>query len=83
MAPPLGYRIQFRPYTGKDWILQEYGNIGPGLGASVVVNLVSKFPVMQWIIDVVIDVSLNIIAVRWKDNKVVNAISTLTDKQPI
>ena len=50
MAPPLGYRIQFCPYTGKDWILQEYGNIGPGLGASVVVNLVSKFPVMQWII---------------------------------
>ena len=33
--------------------------------------------------DVVTDVSLNIVAVRWKDNKVVNAISTLTDKQPI
>ena len=47
MAYPLGYCIQFRPYAGKDSILQEYENIGPGLGVSVVTNLVSKFPVMQ------------------------------------
>ena len=33
--------------------------------------------------DVVTDVSLNITAVRWKDNKVVNTISTFTGKQPI
>ena len=33
--------------------------------------------------DVVTDVSLNITAVRCKDNKVVNAISTFTGKQPI
>ena len=33
--------------------------------------------------DVVTDVSLNITAVRWKDNKVVNAISTFNVKQPI
>ena len=33
--------------------------------------------------DVVTDVSSNITAVRWKDNKVVNAISTFTGKQPI
>ena len=33
--------------------------------------------------DVVTDVSSNIIAVRWKDNKVVNAISTFTGKQQI
>ena len=33
--------------------------------------------------DVVTDVSSNIYAVHWKDNKVVNAISTFTGKQPI
>ena len=46
-ATPLGYSIQFRLYAGKDSILQEYGNIGLGLGTSVVANLVSKLPVMQ------------------------------------
>ena len=33
--------------------------------------------------DVVTDVSSNITAVRWKDNKVVNAISTFTGRQSI
>ena len=33
--------------------------------------------------DVVTDASSNITAVRWKDNKVVNAISTATGKEPI
>ena len=33
--------------------------------------------------DVVTDVFSNITAVRWKDNKVVNAISAFTGKQPI
>ena len=33
--------------------------------------------------DVVTDFPSNITAVRWKDNKVVNAVSTLTGKQPI
>ena len=47
MGTPLGYCIQFRPYAGKDSILQEYENIGLGLGASAVANLVSKLPVMQ------------------------------------
>lgn len=31
--------------------------------------------------DVVIDVSSNISAVRWKDNKIVNSVSTLERKQ--
>ena len=31
----------------------------------------------------VVTVSWNITAVRWKDNKVVNAVSTFTVKQPI
>ena len=136
MATTLGYCIQFRPYTGKDSIPQEYENIGLGLGASVVANLVSKPPLMQTskyhIVmdnyftspgllrhlslmevaatatvranrmknpplrdmvkmkkencgssDAVTDMSSNINAVRWKDNKVVNAISTFTGKQPI
>ena len=136
MATPLGYCIEFRPYAGKDSILEEYENTRLGFGASVVANLVSKLPVMQTsnyhIImdnyftspallrhlsakgvaatgkvradrmknaplrdmvkmnrekcgssDVVTDVSSNITAVRWKDNKVVNAISTFTDKKPI
>ena len=47
MATPLGYCIQFRPYAGKKSTLQWYENIELGLGASVVANLVSKFPVMQ------------------------------------
>ena len=34
-------------------------------------------------LDVVTGVSSNITAIRWKDNKVVNAISTFTGKQPI
>ena len=33
--------------------------------------------------DVFTDVSSNITEVCWKDNKVVNAISTFTGKQPI
>ena len=33
--------------------------------------------------DVVTDVSSTITAVRWKDNKVVNGVSTFTGKQPI
>ena len=37
---------QIRTYAGKDSILEQYENIGLGLGASVVANLVSKFPVM-------------------------------------
>ena len=46
MATALGCCIQFRPYTGKDSILQEYGNIGLGLGAPAVANL-GKHSVMQ------------------------------------
>ena len=33
--------------------------------------------------DVVTDVSSNVTAVRWKDNKIVNALSTFTGKEPI
>ena len=47
MSTPLGYCIQFQPYTGKDSMLQEYENIGLRLGASVVPNLVTKIPAMQ------------------------------------
>ena len=47
MATPLGYTIQFRLYAGKYSILQKYENIGLGLGALVVANLVSKLPIMQ------------------------------------
>ena len=134
MATPLGYCTQIRTYAGKDSILEQYENIG--LGASVVANLVRKFPVMQTsnyhIVmdnyvtnpallrhlsamgvattgtvranrmenallqemvkmnkekrgssDVVTDVSSNITAVLWKDNKVVNTISFFTAKQRI
>ena len=47
MAIPLGYRIQFRIYADNDSILPEYENIGVGLCASVVADLVRKLPVMQ------------------------------------
>ena len=33
--------------------------------------------------DMVTDVSLNITAVHWKDNKAANAVSTFTGKQPV
>ena len=42
----LRYCVQFPSYACKDSILQKYENIGLGLGASVVANLVSKLPVM-------------------------------------
>lgn len=136
MASPLGYCIQFRPYAGKDTILQEYNDIGLGLGASVVAHLTESLPevinshyhvvtdnfftspkllrylkskgiaatgtvrvnrmenaplkdmkVVQALkrgsSDVVTDISSNITAVRWKDNKVVNCLSTFTGKEPI
>ena len=140
IATPLEYFIRFRPWfypiSPNDSILPEYENIELGLGVSLVVNLVSKLPVMQtsnyhfvmdnyitslallrhlsamevaatgmvrahrvenaplWDMvkmnkgkhgssDVFTDVSSNITEVCWKDNKVVNAISTFTGKQPI
>ena len=42
----LNSSTQIRTYAVKDSILEQYENIGLGLGASVVANLVSKFPVM-------------------------------------
>ena len=136
MASPLGYCIQFRPYAGKDTILQEYTDIGLGLGASVVAHLAESLPevtnsnyhvvmdnfftspkLLRYLkskgiaatgtvrvnrmenaplkdmklmqkekrgsSDVVTDVSSNITAVRWKDNKVVNCLSTFTGKEPM
>ena len=47
MATLLAYCIQSDPYADKDSILQEYENIGLGLGASIVAQLVSKLPIMQ------------------------------------
>ena len=47
MANPLGYCIQFCLYARKDSILQGYENIGLGIGASLVANLVSKRPAIQ------------------------------------
>ena len=38
MDKPLGYCIQFRLYSGKDAAFTEYGNIGQGQGAAVVVH---------------------------------------------
>ena len=39
MDKPLGYCIQFRPYSGKDAAFTEYESIGLGQGAAVVVHL--------------------------------------------
>ena len=36
--------IQFRPCAGKDTMLQEYADIGLGVGTSVVVHLVNTLP---------------------------------------
>ena len=136
IAKPLGYCIQFRPYAGKDVALTEYGDIGLGLGASVVAHLVKVLPtqpgcnyhaVMDSFFtspklirylrpksvavtgtvrlnrmeeppletvramekkerresDVAVETSTNMAAVRWKDNKVVNILSTFVGKQPV
>jgi len=136
IASPLGYGIQFIPYAGKDSQLNEYGDIGLGLGGSVVARLVETLPsqkesgsnyhvVMDNFFtapkllrclreksiaasgtvrvnrmespplksmeeidksprgtsDVVVETSSNMAAVRWKDNKVVNVISTFAGKE--
>ena len=44
MASPLSYCIQFRPYSGKDSQLSEYGDIGLGLSAGIVAHLAQFFP---------------------------------------
>ena len=44
MATALGYCIQFRAYSCKDTIMQENTDIGLGLGASVVSDLVNTLP---------------------------------------
>ena len=44
MAPPLTYCIQFRPYAGKDGGLNEYVDVGLGLGGAVVASLTQVLP---------------------------------------
>ena len=44
MASPLCYCIQFRPYSGKDSLLSEYGDIELGLSAAVVAHLAQFLP---------------------------------------
>ena len=39
LAKPLGYCVQFRPYSGKDLQLDVYGGIGLGVGGTVVAHL--------------------------------------------
>ena len=33
--------------------------------------------------DVAVDANINMAAVRWKDNKIVNVLSTIADKEPV
>ena len=47
MATPLGYCIQFCSYAGKDTILQEYTDIGLGLGVSGVAHLAESLPKLR------------------------------------
>ena len=58
MATLLGYCIQLCLYAGKDSILQGYGNIGLGLGASVVGTESGNF---QWCRSPIITLSWTII----------------------
>ena len=44
MATPLGFCIQFRPYAGKDGGLNEYVDVGLGLGGAVVASLMQVLP---------------------------------------
>ena len=44
MATPLGYCIQFLPYTGKDGGLNKYMDVGLGLGGAVVASLTQALP---------------------------------------
>ena len=135
LAKPLGYCVQFCPYAGKDTQLDEYGDIGLGVGGTVVAHLLKCLPSQQdngSIYHVVMDnfftfpgilchlqkqpiaatgtvrlcrmgnpplksvkevkklqrgtsvvaSSDDVSAVRWKDNKVVNILSTFAGKEP-
>ena len=44
LAKPLGYCVQFCPYAGKDTQLDEYGDIGLGVGGTVVAHLLKYLP---------------------------------------
>ena len=44
MATPLGYCIQFSLYAGKDEGLNEYMNVGLGLGGALVASLTQVLP---------------------------------------
>ena len=44
MATPLSYCIQFHPYAGKDGGLNEYVDVGLGLGGAVVASLTQVLP---------------------------------------
>ena len=44
MATLLGYCIQFRPYASKNGSLNEYMNVGLGLGGAVVASLTQVLP---------------------------------------
>ena len=44
MATPLAYRIQFRSYAAKDGGLNEYIDVGLGLGGAIVASLTQVLP---------------------------------------
>ena len=137
LAKLLGYCVQFCPYAGKDTQLDEYGDIGLGVGRIVIAHLLKCLPSQQdngsiyhVVMDnfftspgllchlqkqpiaatetvrlcrmgnpplksvkevkklqrgtsvVAVETSSNVSAVRWKDNKVVNILSTFAGKEP-
>ena len=56
MATPLGYCVQFQPYAGKVGGLNEYMNVGLGLGGAVVASLTQALPkIADWNYHVVTD----------------------------
>ena len=86
------YYIVMNNYVTSPALLRHLSAIGVAVSGTVRINRMEKAPVQDVLemnkekrgsSDVVIDVSSNINAVRWKDNKVVDLISIFTGKQPI
>ena len=86
------YHIVMDNYFTRPALLRRLSAMGVAVTRTVKANRMENAPLRDVVemnrekcgsLDVVTDVSSNIAAVLWKDNKVVNAISTFNGKQPI
>ena len=86
------YHIVMDNYFTSPTLLRHFSAMGVAATRTVRTNRIENAPLRDMVkmdkekrgsSDMVSDVSSNITAVSWKDNKVLNAISTFTCKQQI